>query len=123
MTAPPTASESAMTRSFIDDTNEDVFELRLADKVIGFATVIGRRDEYWIAEIWVDGAHQGNGHARRLLATVLATYEGSDFALSCGAFDAGLSDSALAAWYGRHGFRFDDRPGCERRRMYRPACG
>ncbi|MEE1741225.1 GNAT family N-acetyltransferase [Streptomyces sp. BE147] len=117
---PPAATKVPVIARRRNDLNEEVFELLVEGRYIGHATVADLGDVYWIDEIRVGCDHQGSGYGNLLLTAVLGAYNDGDFALSCEQFDVGLSSSALAAWYARHGFREDWHPDFEHR-MIRPA--
>jgi GNAT superfamily N-acetyltransferase len=114
----------AVTRTWCPEENEEHFELPGSDgQADGYANVIDRGREMWIAEIWVKPGRRGDGLGAVLLQAVLDRHAGRALALSAEPFDPSqphqrpsLDDAQLTAWYERHGFRSDGG-----HRMVRPA--
>ncbi|MER6982601.1 GNAT family N-acetyltransferase [Streptomyces carpinensis] len=109
------------------DDNELWLLLRLNGLLIGYLQVIDCGHELWVMEIGVHPEHRGHGHGTRLLRALLDENPSAQIAGSCGSFApdhvwrrarTGMPDTALAAWYERHGFR-PDRDDEDSRRMVR----
>ncbi|MEU5959337.1 GNAT family N-acetyltransferase [Streptomyces sp. NPDC047525] len=105
-----------LTRQTDEEANESWLLLHDGDLLIGFADIIDRGFELWLAEIAVHPDYRGRGLASRLLDAVVVENSGHAIALACDASPvddlaewpsevAGLPTRLLAAWYDRHGFR------------------
>jgi GNAT superfamily N-acetyltransferase len=98
-----------------DEDNEGRIALALDGSEVGYALVIDCADTtLWIDTIEITFRLRGNGLGTWLLALVLALYPAREIGL-------GAPTAALAAWYGRHGFRPAGPDGEMRRRATRSA--
>ncbi|MFD4795085.1 GNAT family N-acetyltransferase [Streptomyces anulatus] len=118
----PITPELLTVRTSDPDTNEMWHRVYAGELLIAYVDVVELSEELWIEELAVHPAYRGAGQATTLLRAVLDERPDAQFALSCGGFkpsvrewlptpSAGLPDTALAAWYGRHGFRPDPGSG------------
>lgn len=93
------------------DEREERLDLRIDGHDVAYATLIHRDHDVWLLELGVHPDWRGQGHASAVIREILARHNEREIALSCepcslwnwGAAE-GLTRSALAAWYTRHGF-------------------
>jgi GNAT superfamily N-acetyltransferase len=99
------------------EENEDQYQAGMDGVLVGWANVIDRGFEHWIAELWTEPDFRRRGIATALLDAVIA--DRHRIALSATPFDPdGMTVDELAAWYGRRGFQPD---GAEHRMLREAA--
>lgn len=80
--------------------------------VIGHVKTYSTNGVRWLTNVWVDPEQRQKGMARALVMEALAMFGREDMYLQIQPYtDQPRDTEALAAWYGRFGFRPTDVPG------------